>query len=226
MHLVTIHKMIRDFKPDVVIIDPISNLISVGGINEVRGMLTRMIDFLKMNNITAMLTALTIPTGNSLELTEEGISSLVDAWILVRDVEGLGERNRGIFVIKARGMSHSNQVREFMITGHGIRLLDVNIGPTGILTGSARLAYQMQQKNMATAKQSEIDRRDRELARKRKILEASIENMRTEFESMEEELKQIHAEEQSLQKSESNGLQVKPEKKESDPIKQKSKNKK
>jgi circadian clock protein KaiC len=226
MHLVTIHKMIKDFKPDVVIIDPMSNLISVGGINEVRGMLTRMIDFLKMNNITAMLTALTIPTGNSLELTEEGISSLVDAWILVRDVEGLGERNRGIFVIKARGMSHSNQVREFMITGQGIKLLDVNIGPSGILTGSARMAYQMQQKNIATAKQSEIDRRDRELARKRKILEASIENMRTEFESLEEELKQIHAEEQSLEKSSSNGLQVKPEKKESDSTKQKSKNKK
>jgi circadian clock protein KaiC len=210
MHLVSIHKLIKEFQPDVVVIDPMSNLISVGGINEVRGMLTRLIDFLKVNKITAMLTALTIPTGNSLELTEEGISSLVDTWILVRDVEGIGERNRGIFVIKARGMNHSNQVREFMITNRGIKLLDVNIGPTGILTGSARMAYQMQQKNKATAKQNEIERKDRELSRKRKILEASIENMRTEFESIEEELRQIHAEEQSLHTFSQNGAPKEP----------------
>jgi circadian clock protein KaiC len=210
MHLVSIHKLIKEFQPDVVVIDPMSNLISVGGINEVRGMLTRLIDFLKVNKITAMLTALTIPTGNSLELTEEGISSLVDTWILVRDVEGIGERNRGIFVIKARGMNHSNQVREFMITSRGIKLLDVNIGPTGILTGSARMAYQMQQKNKATAKQNEIERKDRELSRKRKILEASIENMRTEFESIEEELRQIHAEEQSLHTFSQNGAPKEP----------------
>ncbi|QHT65440.1 KaiC family protein [Rhodocytophaga rosea] len=195
MHLVTIHKLINSFKPDVVVIDPMSNLVSVGGLTEVQGMLTRLIDFLKVNKITALLTALTIPTGNSLELTEEGISSLVDSWVLVRDVEGIGERNRGIFVIKSRGMQHSNQVREFVITDQGIRLLDVNIGPTGILTGSARLAYQMQQTTSAAAKQNEIDKKDRELARKRKILEASIENMRTEFESIEEDLRQIHAQE-------------------------------
>jgi circadian clock protein KaiC len=211
MHLVTIHKLIKEFKPDVVVIDPMSNLISVGGIYEVRSMLTRLIDFLKVNQITAMLTALTIPTGNSLELTEEGISSLVDAWVLVRDVEGIGERNRGIFVIKARGMQHSNQVREFIITSQGIKLLDVNIGPTGILTGSARMAYQMQQRNNAAAKQNEADRKDRELARRRKILEASIENMRTEFESIEEELKQIHAQEQSLHHTSENGMQQKQE---------------
>lgn len=205
MHLVTIHKLIKEFKPDVVVIDPMSNLVSVGGLNEVRGMLTRLIDFLKVNKITAMLTALTIPTGNSLELTEEGISSLVDTWILVRDVEGLGERNRGIFVIKSRGMPHSNQVREFVITNQGVKLLDINVGPTGILTGSARLAYQMQQKDKVMAKQQEMEKKDRELARKRKILEASIENMRTEFESIEEELKQINEAEQSLHNLSGNG---------------------
>lgn len=192
MHLVTIHKLINEFKPDVVVVDPLSNLISVGAMNEVRGMLTRLIDYLKMNGITAMFSALTIPTGNSLELTEEGVSSIVDTWIMVRDVEGIGERNRGIFVIKSRGMQHSNQVREFIITNQGIKLLDINIGPTGILTGSARLAYQMEQKANAQAQQNEIERKDRELERKRKILEATIENLRTEFESTEEELKQIH----------------------------------
>jgi circadian clock protein KaiC len=192
MHLVTIHKMIERYKPDVVIVDPLSNLIAVGAMNEVRGMLTRLIDYLKVNGITAMFSALTIPTGDSLERTEEGVSSLVDTWIMVRDVEGIGERNRGVFVIKSRGMNHSNQVREFNVTPEGVKLLDINIGPTGILTGSARMAYQMKQKAQAEAQQSELDRRDRELERKRKILEATIETLRTEFESTEEELKQIN----------------------------------
>jgi circadian clock protein KaiC len=190
MHLVTIHKLINEFKPDVVLIDPISNLISVGGLHEVRGMLTRLIDYLKINGITAMFSALTIPTGTSLELTEEGISSLIDTWVMVRDVEGVGERNRGVFVIKSRGMKHSNQVREFVITDQGVKLLDVNIGPTGILTGSARLAYQIEQRERAVSKQNEIDKKARELARKRKILETTIANLYTEFESVEEELKQ------------------------------------
>lgn len=195
MHLVTVHKIIKTFKPDVVIIDPISNFVSVGGINEVRGMLTRLLDFLKVSQITSMFSALTIPSGNNLELTEEGISSIMDTWIMVRDIEGIGERNRGIFVIKSRGMPHSNQVREFEITSEGIKLLNVNFGPSGILTGSARLAYQLEQRNKALEKQYELDKKDRELSRKRKILEATISNMRTEFESIEEELKTIAAQE-------------------------------
>lgn len=193
MHLVTIHKLIEKFKPDVVIVDPLSNLISVGAMNEVRGMLTRLIDYLKVNQITAMFSALTIPTGPSLELTEEGVSSIVDTWIMVRDVEGVGERNRGVYIIKSRGMEHSNQVREFVITNEGIKLLDSKVGPTGILTGSARLAYQMKQKEKIEAEQNELARKERELDRKRRILESTIENLRTEFESTEEELKRAHA---------------------------------
>ena len=188
MHLVTIHKQIEKFKPDVVIVDPLSNLISVGAMNEVRGMLTRLIDFLKVNQITAMFSALTIPTGPSLELTEEGVSSVVDTWVMVRDVEGVGERNRGVYIIKSRGMEHSNQVREFIITPEGIKLLESKVGPAGILTGSARLAYQIKQKEKAKAERDELDRKERELERKRKVLEATIENLRTEFESTEEEL--------------------------------------
>lgn len=189
MHLVSIHKHINAFKPDVVLIDPISNLINVGGFNEVKGMLTRLIDFLKVKKITALFSALTIPSGNNLEITEEGISSLMDTWIMVRDVEGIGERNRGVFVIKSRGMAHSNQVREFVISNEGVKLLDVHIGPAGILTGSARMAYQLEQKHKSIEKQNELDKKDRELDRKRKILEATIANLRTEFESIEEELK-------------------------------------
>jgi circadian clock protein KaiC len=107
---------------------------------------------------------------------------------MVRDVEGIGERNRGVFVIKSRGMKHSNQVREFIITDEGIKLLDINIGPTGILTGSSRLAYQLEQREKALSKQSDIEKKKRELSRKRKILESKIANLYTEFESVEEEL--------------------------------------
>lgn len=197
MHLVAIHKLIEKFKPEVVIIDPLSNLISVGAMNEVRGMLTRLIDYLKVNGITAMFSALTVPTGHSLELTEEGVSSLVDTWIMVRDVEGIGELNRGVFVIKSRGMPHSNQVREFIITNEGIQLLDANVGPAGILTGSARLAYQMKQKAQVEEAQNEIERKGRELERKRKILESTIETLRTEFESTEEELERNHVQKEN-----------------------------
>ena len=194
MHLITIHEKIKAFKPDIVIIDPISNLISVGGIHEVRGMLTRLIDFLKVNGITALFTALTIPSGNSLELTEEGISSLIDTWFMVRDVEGKGERNRGVFIIKSRGMQHSNKVREFMITTEGIDILDVNIGPAGILTGSARLAYQLEMENTEKTVKHLNDKKMRELERKRKVLESTIADLRTEFEFIEDELKYVSEE--------------------------------
>ncbi len=103
MHLVTIHKMIKVYKPQAVIIDPISNLITTGQIGEVRSMLTRLIDFLKVNGITALFTALTVLWGNHLELTEEGVSSLVDTWITLRDMEGVGERNRGLSILKSGG---------------------------------------------------------------------------------------------------------------------------
>ncbi|MBC7391301.1 MAG: circadian clock protein KaiC [Opitutaceae bacterium] len=192
LHLLKIHKHIKEFCPDAIVIDPISNLVTVGGFNEVQGMLTRLIDFLKVKGITAVFNALTTPKGSSLELTEEGISSLVDTWILVRDVEGIGERNRGIFIIKSRGMEHSNQVREFIITKNGIQLLDVNIGPTGILTGSARLAYQLEIKGKAIQKQLAEEKKERELARQRVILEAKIANMRLEFEAIEDELKKLN----------------------------------
>ena len=196
-HLVTLHKSIREFKPQAVVIDPISNLISVGSLSEVRSMLTRMIDFLKVNLISALFTALTNPRGGQQEMTEEGVSSLVDTWISVRDLEGVGERNRGLSILKARGMAHSNQVREFVITEHGIQLLEVVVGPAGIITGASRLAQHLQAEAQRVAQQHEADRRDRELARKRRVLEATIANLRTEFETVEEELRRMSHEAQA-----------------------------
>ncbi|TGE12600.1 circadian clock protein KaiC [Hymenobacter elongatus] len=200
-HLVTLHKIIKDFKPAAVVIDPISNLISVGNLSEVKSMLTRLIDFLKVNNITALFTALV--SGRSLhqELTEDGVSSLVDTWISVRDLEGIGERNRGISILKSRGMSHSNKVREFLVTDQGVQLLDVVVGPGGIVSGAGRLAQQQHEQAQLLTAQQEQQRKDRELERRRRVLEATIGNLRTEFETVEEELRRINDEELTRQQT-------------------------
>ncbi|TGE28636.1 circadian clock protein KaiC [Hymenobacter metallicola] len=200
-HLVSIHKLIREFRPDAVVIDPISNLISVGNLSEVKSMLIRLIDFLKVNNITALFTSLISGRNIQQEMTEEGVSSLVDTWISVRDLEGIGERNRGISILKSRGMSHSNKVREFLVTEQGIHLLDVVIGPGGIVTGAGRLTQQLQEQAQLMAAQQELERKDRELERRRRVLEATIGNLRTEFESVEEELRQINHEEMARQQA-------------------------
>ncbi|WKL48753.1 circadian clock protein KaiC [Flavobacterium pectinovorum] len=201
LHLLTLRKLIKEFKPTTIIIDPISNLITVGSEQEVRSMLVRLIDMLKANNITALFTSLNKQTDNFRpDLAEESVSSLVDTWITVRDMEGIGERNRGIFIVKARGMGHSNQVREFVITSKGIELLDVELGPQGILTGSARKSH-LFKKTMSDIKlQNEISRKDREIERKRKVLEANIEALRNEFESAEEELSILKATEELQEK--------------------------
>ncbi|KIQ22954.1 KaiC 1 [Flavobacterium sp. MEB061] len=201
LHLLTLRKLIKDFKPTTIVIDPISNLINVGSEQEVRSMLVRLIDMLKANNITALFTSLNKQTDNFRpDLAEESVSSLVDTWITVRDMEGIGERNRGIFIVKARGMGHSNQVREFVITNKGIELLDIELGPQGILTGSARKSYLFKKTISDIKLQNEISRKDREIERKRKVLQANIEALRNEFESAEEELSILKATEELQEK--------------------------
>src|SRR5262249_27027352 len=124
MHLVSIHDSIKKFRPRAVALDPLTNLVEIGTDREVKAMLTRLIDYLKMNHITAMFTSLT-PGGSHMDQTEVGVSSLMDAWIVVRNVESGGERNRALYVLKARGTAHSNQVREFVLSNQGIDLRDV-----------------------------------------------------------------------------------------------------
>jgi len=194
MHLVAIHKAIKKFKPDVVVLDPITNLITVGSFSEVKSMLVRLIDFLQDEQITVMFTALTLNNIVS-EQTDDGVSSLVDSWLFIKDIELNGERNRGLYIMKARGMHHSNQVREFIITSKGLDLVDVYIGPDGILTGSAREAQVMLEETGEILHTNALSRKDRELVRKRKVLEGKIESLRTEFESTEEELNKIYIEE-------------------------------
>ncbi len=182
LHLATMHKAIVSYKPDVIIIDPVSNLTAVGTINEVRSMLVRLIDFIKSNQITAMFTDLVIG-GEFIESTEVGVSSLMDAWILLKNIEINGERNRGIYVLKARGIAHSNQIREFILTPDGINIIDVYTGPAGVLTGTARVTQEAREKAEQIIHQQGLERLDREIERKKKIFENQVEVLRGQFEA-------------------------------------------
>jgi circadian clock protein KaiC len=198
MHLVAIYKIIKRFKPAAVILDPITNLITVGSVSEVKSMLIRLIDFLQDEQITVMFTALSLNTVVS-EQTDEGVSSLVDAWLLVRDIESNGERNRGLYIMKSRGMSHSNQVREFTITDNGLNLVDVYLGPEGVLTGSAREAQKLKEKTGVALRDFAVSRKDKEILRKRMMLESKIASLQAEFESAEEELNKMYLEDELKQ---------------------------
>jgi circadian clock protein KaiC len=195
MHLVDIHKKINEFKPNTVVIDPITNLITVGTVSEVKSMLIRLIDFLQSRKITVLFTALSLNTVIN-EQTDEGVSSLVDAWLMVRDIESNGERNRGLYVMKSRGMNHSNQVREFVITSGGLNLIDVYLGPDGVLVGSARESQQLTAITGEVLHTHAVSRKDIEIQRKRKVLEAQISSLREEFESMQDQLNKSYIEEE------------------------------
>lgn len=195
MHLVAMHKLIRSFKAKAVILDPITNLITIGSVSEVKAMLIRLIDFLQAEQITVLFTALSLNTIVN-EQTDEGVSSLVDAWLLVKDIELNGERNRGLYVMKSRGMKHSNQVREFVISDQGLDLVDVYLGPDGVLTGSAREAQQLQEVTGLALRDHAVSRKDREIERKRTALESKITTLREEFETVQDELNKIYVEEE------------------------------
>jgi circadian clock protein KaiC len=138
MHLSVMHREIQRFNPAVVVVDPVTNLITTATTTEVSRMLTRLVDFLKAREITAMFTSLL--HGALADETDVGISSLMDTWLMLRNFEANGERTRGLYVLKSRGVAHSNQVREFVLSDRGLQLVDVYVGPQGVLTGSAREA--------------------------------------------------------------------------------------
>ena len=186
MHLAIIHKTVQEFDPRVVIIDPIGSLIQAGNRRDAHTMLIRLIDFLKQRQVTAFLTNLT-SGGEALEKTDVEISSIVDTWLFMRDIELDGERNRALYVLKSRGMAHSNQLREFLLTERGFDLLNVYVGPEGVLTGSSRLSQEAREQAAAVERQQEAQRKERERTRKREALEARIAALRKEFEVEEEE---------------------------------------
>src|SRR3990170_1843838 len=198
MHLASIHKLVREFQPRVVIMDPVGSMVAAGTRRDATVMLTRLIDFLKLQEITAILTNLT-SGDEALEKTDVDISSLVDTWLLLRDLELDGERNRVMYVLKSRGMAHSNQMREFLLTNRGVELQDVYIGAEGVLTGSARQAQEAKEKTAALLRQQEVEGKQRERERKREALEARIVAMRKEFEAEDEEAKRIIGQEHTSQ---------------------------
>jgi circadian clock protein KaiC len=195
MHLVMMYKLIRQFKPQTIVLDPITNLITVGSVSEVKSILTRLIDFLQTEQITVMFTALTL---NNIinEQTDEGVSSLVDAWLLVRDIEANGERNRGMYIMKSRGMKHSNQVREFIITDSGLNLIDVFVGPDGVLTGSAREYQQLQSQTDDIMVKNARTRREKEMQRKSNELSSRIASLTSKFEAAKEQMENEFMEQQ------------------------------
>jgi len=184
MHLATMLKEIARFDPQVVIVDPLNSFVTVGNENDVKMMLLRLVDALKLRQITGLFTSLT-SGGGSLEQTDIAISSLIDTWLLVRDMESGGERNRGLYILKSRGMPHSNQIREFSLTRQGIELRDAYIGPAGVLTGSARLAQEAQELAVQLRRELEILRKQDELTNKRAAMEAHVVAIRAEFAAQE-----------------------------------------
>ena len=196
MHLAWIHKAINQFKPQIVAMDPLNSF--VVGDNEigVHSMFIRLLDFLKTNQITALFTNLT-STGGVLEETEVGISSLIDTWLLVRAIDSAGERNRGLSILKSRGMAHSNQIREFLLTDHGVELRDVYVGAAGVLTGSARLTQEAKDQALQMLHKHEIERQHLALKSQQQALEARIAALRAEFEVRKTESLRITGQEEA-----------------------------
>jgi circadian clock protein KaiC len=193
MHLLRIHKLIETIKPDCVVVDPITNLGDAGD-KEVYSMLLRLLDFLKEAGITAMFISLT-GGGEMLEQTRVGVSSLADTWILLRDVELNGERNRVLYVLKSRGMEHSNQLREFIMTDRGIHLVPAYIGSGGVVTGSSRVTLEAKEKLEGIQRRQEAQRKKLQIEQRSQALQAQIAHLQSEFEAVQHEREQVSQEE-------------------------------
>jgi circadian clock protein KaiC len=191
MHLIAMRRLIDRFVPAIVIIDPISNLTNVGTQADVQMTLTKLIDYLKLKNITAVCTSLV--EHESIEgINAQGISSLMDTWISLRFFENNNERNRGVSVIKSRGMEHSNQIREYLVTNDGMEIQDLYLGPSGgLLMGSSRAAQEAKEMAESVAQSKNVLRRKRELETKLKSLDAQITALSSEFETQKEELNKL-----------------------------------
>jgi circadian clock protein KaiC len=208
VHLALIHKAISEFSPSVVVVDPITNFLAIGDRVETKAMLTRLIDFLKSRQITAMLTSLT-SGGHDVEDSEVDVSSLMDAWLLVKNIEYNGERNRGLYILKARGIGHSNQIREFLLTDHGIQLVDAYIGSEGVLMGSARSSQIAREKASEVDRKLGFDRKQRELRRKQELYEAQLVALKGQYETERDAiLKELEDEKQRQKVMEDQRLEM------------------
>jgi circadian clock protein KaiC len=199
-HLALAHRYVTEFAPSAVIVDPLTSLLAAGNTADVESLVLRMIDYQKSQGITTLFTALT-QDKSWLENSAVGISSLIDTWILLRDIELSAERNRGLFILKSRGMAHSNQIREFLITDSGLHLLEPYLGPDGrLLTGSARLAQEAREQMEESGLGEEHRRRQRALERRLASLNARLAALTAEIESGNEELHELRRSETSRQR--------------------------
>jgi circadian clock protein KaiC len=179
-HLFAMRKFVGEFDPAVVVKDPVSDLVRIGTGADLSALLVRQVDFLKSRGVTALFTSLSSdaePTE-----TDQQMASLVDTWLLVKTMVGNGEHNRVLYVRKSRGMAHSNQIREFLLTSQGIELADVYVGPAGVLTGSARQAQEAKERSDGTARLEELEQRRVNLERRRESVEAQTATLWREFE--------------------------------------------
>lgn len=186
VHLATIHSAVEAYGPAVAIFDPVTAFEAVGTESEIKTMLMRLVDYLKARQITGLFTSLT-PGGQPAEQSQIGISSVMDTWILLREMEFNGERNRGLYILKSRGMAHSNQIREFILTDQGVQLLDVYVGAAGVLAGSARLSQEAHDQAELQRLEHEVERRQLALESKRKTLEAQIAALQAQMATQEAE---------------------------------------
>ena len=193
MHLATMFQEVQTYRPQVVVVDPITSLLVAGSPSEAKSMVTRLIDFLKTEQITTLFTSL-ISGGRMLPETEIVMSSLVDAWILLQDVESNGERNRVLHVLKSRGMAHSNQAREFLLTDRGIDLVDTYYGPAGVLTGAARLAHMARERAETRRVQREVTGRQKALQPKRATVGRRIADLQTRQAIQEQQFRHFEEE--------------------------------
>ena len=189
-HLAQLHALVEEHEPQLVVLDAVVSLGRHSGGEEVNSVLARDLDLLKSRGITAVMTILAHGTS---ETSHIEISSLVDTWLLLRNHEANGERNRLLFVIKSRGTSHSNQVREFQLTHEGPRLVDVQVGGEGVLIGSARAEHLARDRAEKARREAELDRRRREAAHRAAALEAQIEALRAELEAERADLAQVES---------------------------------
>lgn len=192
-HLALVHKTIDSVRPAAVVLDPIGTFLSAGEEDDALVMLVRLIDMLKSRGITIVVSNLT-HGGDALEQTRIAVSSMVDTWLLLKQLESNGERNRCLYVLKSRGMAHSNQIREFLITSRGIDLVEPYIGPEGVLTGTARAAQEVRDELALHARRAEDERRQRLLDRKRELIEQKIAALHAEFAAEELELRKAMSE--------------------------------
>jgi circadian clock protein KaiC len=208
MHLSMMLRLIEEFEPQVIIVDPISNLYPIGDDIQVRSMLMRLIDHAKSRQVTGLFTNLSSDEGTNayaLEATRMHVSSLMDAWIILKNIEGNGERNRAFSIVKARGLAHSNQLREFILTSQGIQLLDLYKGSEGVLFGSARVAQEKREAAGRIIRNEEIERRQRELDRKKRIMDNEIAMLKEKFARDEDEIRILIDQDLSREKTAEQG---------------------